>query len=212
MLTRPVVVLSIIKLNIIVFFLWIFLGPQNIIMTKTFLTSWNSILEGRPWTLLTSVFSHFMFFHLFINMFVFFGFGAMLENTLGKNRFIIFYILAGIFGSLGHSLVSFLILDQPGLSALGASGAISGVVMLFSLMFPEEKILLLGLIPMPAMMGAIIFVSLDIWGLVAQSQGGTLPIGHGAHLGGAFFGILYYLVAIKRHRHINYFDRHHHYH
>lgn len=203
---KPVVVLTIIKLNIIVFFLWMLLGVHNPVMNGTFLVSWNSVLEGRPWTMITSVFSHSMFFHLFINMYVFFGFGAMLENSLGRSRFLKFFLLAGIAGSLGHSVVSYLLLGQPELMALGASGAVSGVIMLFSFMYPHEKILLLGLIPVPAMVGALLFVGLDIWGLVAQTQGGTLPIGHGAHLGGALFGLLYYFLSIKTHRPINTFD------
>lgn len=203
---KPVVVLSIIKLNLIVFFLWIILGPLNPLMQETFLVSWNSIVEGRPWTMITSVFSHSMLFHLLINMFVFFGFGSMLENHLGRKPFLKFYLLSGLAGSIAHSLVSALLLGRPELMALGASGAVSGVIVLFSIMFPHEKILILGLIPAPAMLGAVIFVGLDLWGLIAQTQGGTLPIGHGAHLGGALFGFLYYFLYLRSHPPINTFD------
>jgi membrane associated rhomboid family serine protease len=194
---RPNVVLTIILLNVMIFLLWTSLGILNPVMTSNFLTSWNSLLEGRLWTLVTSFFSHFMLLHLFINMYVLFGFGSMMETTLGSMRFAVFYILAGIAGSLGHNFVSTMILGHPELLALGASGAVSGVIMLFSLMFPHEKILLLGLIPMPAMVGAFLFIGIDIWGVVAQFQGGSLPIGHGAHLGGAVFGMLYYFAFIK---------------
>ena len=75
---KPVIVLSIIKLNVFVFFLWMILGPANSFMTHTFLVSWNSLNEGRIWTLITSVFSHSLLFHLLINMYVFFGFGTIL--------------------------------------------------------------------------------------------------------------------------------------
>lgn len=203
---KPVVVLTIIKLNLFVFFLWVVFGPFNPMMKDTFLVSWNSIMEGRLWTLITSVFSHSMLFHLLINMFVFFGFGAMLENHLGRSAFLKFYLMAGLAGSIAHSAVSALLLGQPELMALGASGAVSGVIMLFSFMFPHEKILLLGLIPAPAMLGAVLFVGLDVWGLVAQTQGSTLPIGHGAHLGGALFGFLYYFLYLKSHPPINNFN------
>ncbi len=47
------------------------------------------------------------------------------------------------------------------------------------------------------MVGAFLFIGLDVWGLVAQSGGGGLPIGHGAHLGGAITGIIYYLLFLK---------------
>ncbi len=51
---------------------------------------------------------------------------------------------------------------------------------------------------MPALFGAFLFVGLDIIGLIAQSGGGGLPIGHGAHLGGAATGALYYWIVIRR--------------
>lgn len=209
---RPAVVLTIIKLNIFVFFLWMFLGPGNPLMMDTFLVSWNSLIQGRLWTLITSVFSHSMLFHLIINMYVFFGFGAMLENHLGSTRFLHFYLMAGVAGSLAHSFVSAVLLEKPELLALGASGAVSGVIMLFSFLFPHEKLLLFGLIPIPALGGALLFVGLDLWGLMAQTQGGTLPIGHGAHLGGALFGFLYYFLYLKSHPPINSIDNRHHNH
>jgi membrane associated rhomboid family serine protease len=106
--------------------------------------------------------------------------------------------VAGVISSLCHCLVSTYLLGQPGLSALGASGAISGVVLLFALMFPREKILIFGILPIPAIWGAVAFVALDVWGLVAQARGGGLPIGHGAHLGGALTGLLYFLLFVRQ--------------
>ena len=99
--------------------------------------------------------------------------------------------------SLGHSWVSAVFIGEPEMGALGASGPIAGVVLLFSLMYPREKILLFGIIPLPALIGALAFIGMDIWGLVAQVEGGGLPIGHGAHLGGAFTGILYYFLKVR---------------
>ena len=69
--------------------------------------------------------------------------------------------------------------------------------MVFSLLFPKQKLLLFGIIPVSAILGALIFVGLDIWGLIAQAEGGGLPIGHGAHLGGALSGFLYYNFILK---------------
>jgi rhomboid-like protein len=198
-LTRPNVVLTIIKINIVVFVLWYlsaFLNPS--FMIYNFLVSWDHVWSGRVWTLLTSVFSHNMFFHIFVNMYVFYGFGSVVENILGSKRFLQFYLVAGIVSSLSHICVSYYLMGQPGLPALGASGAVSGTILLFALMFPQEKILILGLIPVPALTAALIFVGLDVWGLVAQTQGGNLPIGHGAHLGGAACGFIYYLLRVRR--------------
>lgn len=190
---------TIILLNIIVFGLWsIADGALFEFMAGNFLVSTMHLLFGRYWTLITSVFSHNMFFHLLVNMFAFYGFGLALEAIMGSRRFLIFYLLAGIFGSLGHCFVSTYFLHNSSIPALGASGAVSGVILLFSLMFPREKILILGILPIPAIFGALLFVAFDIWGVFDQTRGGTLPIGHGAHLGGALFGLIYYFLIVKR--------------
>lgn len=135
-----------------------------------------------------------MLLHLALNMFVLSSFGPIVELTLGARRFVQFYLMASVVSSLSHALVSNYILSEPSLPALGASGAIAGLILLFSLLFPRQKILLLGFIPVPAILGAVLFVALDLWGLSAQAEGGGLPIGHGAHLGGAFTGLIYGLM------------------
>lgn len=198
LMRKPTVVSIIIKLNIIVFILWFILAPRPEFMLQNFLVSWSAVTSGRFWTLLTSVFSHNMLFHLLINMYVFFGFGSAMERVLGSKKFLFFYLMAGLVGSLGHCLVSSLILKAPEIPALGASGAVSGVILVFSLMFPREKLLILGIIPIPAIFGALLFVGLDIWGLIAQSRGSSLPIGYGAHLGGAMAGLLYYIIYLRK--------------
>lgn len=191
-------VTHIVSINIIVFLLW-YLIPE--FMIENFLVSWSGVTSGKVWQLITSVFSHNMFFHIFVNMYAFYGFGMVLEGVLGKARFLRFYLLAGIIASFAHCFVSYYLMDEPNLPALGASGAVSAVIMLFSLMFPKERILLLGILPLPAMTAALMFVGLDVWGLIAQTNGGSLPIGHGAHLGGSLFGVIYYFSVMRHRRH-----------
>jgi membrane associated rhomboid family serine protease len=179
----------IIKINIVVFFLWYLLYLYDPFFMEThFLVSWNGVKSGHLWTLVTSVFSHNLFFHLFINMYLFYGFGKVLEEVLGSVRFLKIYLGSGFVGSLGHCFVSAFILHRPDLQALGASGAISGVLVFFALMFPKEKVYLLGLIPLPAFWAIVMYVALDFWGLMSQVQGSGMPIGYGAHLGGALAG------------------------
>lgn len=190
------VVIALLVLNTVVFVAWTFLGRAPV-MTDNFLVSWNALEAGRYWTLLGSAFSHMSAFHFFINMYVLATFGSFIEKLIGSWRFVFFYLLAALMGSLGHAAVSAFLLDKPELPALGASGAVSGVVILFSLMLPRATLLLLGFIPMPAIVGALLFVGLDIAGLVAQTEGGGLPIGHGAHLAGAATGLVYYLIAAR---------------
>lgn len=167
-------------------------------MTDHFLVSWTALKDGRYWTLLTSAFSHYLLLHLFINMYVFMGFGTAVEMALGTWPFVKFYLVAGVLSSLCHVLLSTFFLGQPDMGALGASGAVSGVIVVFSLLFPQEKVFLFGLIPMPAIWGALLAVGLDLWGLIAQKTAYSLPIGFGAHLGGALTGLLYYLLFLRR--------------
>lgn len=192
----------IIAINVAVFLAWGY-APWYEYMGENFTVSFDGLVEGRYWTLVTSVFSHNLLFHILINMFVLQSFGGVVEQVLGGRRFITFYLCAGIVSSLSHCLVSAFVIGEPQVPAVGASGAIAGLILLFALIFPREKILIFGIIPMPAIFGSFAFIALDLWGLYAQAGGGGLPIGHGAHLGGAFAGILYYFFALRgriRHR------------
>ncbi|HXH74483.1 MAG TPA: rhomboid family intramembrane serine protease [Bacteriovoracaceae bacterium] len=192
----PYLLKVIISLNVLVTLGWFLSGntPWFSFMLDNFLISWTGLEEGRFWTLLTSAFSHSSLFHLMINMYVLFGFGIVLHQLLGPAAFLNFYLISGISGSFMHALMSKLFIGEPGMPALGASGAIAGIVLLFSLSFPREKLLLMGLIPIRAGWAAVLIISLDLWGLIAQTKGGGLPIGHGAHLGGALMGIIWYFA------------------
>lgn len=204
---RAKIVSIIISSNLAIFALWFsasfgYTDPE--FLERNFLVSWTALADGRWWTLLTSAFSHILTFHIFLNMYALMGFGPIIEGTLGSMRFLRFYLLASVVASAAHAIVSAKLVGNPDLPALGASGAVSGVVLLFSLLFPKQKILLMGFIPVPAFFGSVLIIGLDLWGLWAQAGGGGLPIGHGAHLGGAFTGAVYYFLIvrpqIKRHQ------------
>ena len=191
----------IIFVNLVIYAAWNFkladfVTPQFLL--ESFTVSYQGLMEGRYWTLLTAAFSHSFLIHFIFNMLVIHSFGRVLELTLGAKKFLSLYFIAAVFSSLTHAFVSAHFLHQPAQSALGASGAASGVILLFSLLYPKERILLFGIVPIPALVGALLFIGLDVWGLFAQAGGGGLPIGHGAHLGGALIGILFYFFTPKR--------------
>ena len=201
--TSSTLVRNLVFINVIVFLFWnIQFGNSEIpqFMAENFLVSWTGLLEGRYWILITSVFSHHQLWHLLMNMFVLYSFGRVVESVLGSQRFFKFYIFAGIISSLSHAVVSRYLLQEASIPALGASGAISGVILLFALMFPKEKLYILGILPLPAIWGAIVFVGLDLWGLFSQFEGGGFPIGHGAHLGGALTGLIYYFILRQQNK------------
>jgi len=182
---------TILAVNLVVFVLW-FTFPVPV-MAEHFLVSWRHLEEGRVWTPLTAVFSHNALFHLLVNMIVLTSFGPPLERLMGAGRFLRFYLVAGLVGSLAHVGVSSVLMERPAQAALGASAALAGVLLVFSLTFPKARVLFFLVIPMPAIVAAFVFIGIDVWGLMMQIEAnGGWPIGHGAHLGGALTGILYY--------------------
>ena len=191
----------IIALNIAVFFMWHMGGSEHSrFMIHNFLVSWNSLEAGRYWTLLTSVFSQIAVWHILINMFVLYTFGRVLEKVLGSRLFIILYLFCGIISSYVFAWTSNFILHQPRLAALGASGAIMGIVLVFALMYPRWRLYLLALIPVPALPGALAFMAFDVAGFIWQMHGDDpIPLAHAAHLGGAISGILFYYLYIRSH-------------
>ena len=190
----------IIGLNVLVFLAWqaaSYSAPLFEFMTENFLVSTTHILHLHVWTLVTAAFSHSELWHLAINMFVLWSFGTVLEHLWGTRVFILVYLAAAVVASVSHCAVSSFIMGQDNIPALGASGAVSGLLLAYALHFPRHRILLFGIVPVPALAGVLAFVGLDLWGLVAQGRGGGLPIGHGAHLGGALAGALIYFLYLR---------------
>ncbi len=214
---RLIAVPTIVGLNVLVFAVWWVArasggrwpSPQELVdgtgaplllaMTRHFLTSPFHLEHGWFDSVLLAGFSHIELFHILVNMFVLWSFGSLLERLWGLRLFVSFYLGALVFANVCHSAVSAWFLGDQMAFALGASGAVSGVLIAFSLLFPEQKILLFGIVPLPAWTAALLFVGLDIWGLIAQQAGGGLPIGHGAHLGGALAGLVFW-ATVLRHR------------
>lgn len=143
------------------------------------------VLDGQYYRMLTSGFLHVDFNHLLFNMLTLFFFGPVLEDerTLGKMNFLILY-----FGSLigGSAAALLLNLNDPYYAAVGASGAISGVMAAVSLFAPFMVILIFGIIPIPAVLYAIGFIGISAFAMGSGAGG----IAHEAHLGGALTGLL----------------------
>jgi membrane associated rhomboid family serine protease len=197
---RTPAVSIIIGLNVLVFFAWqsTSLVPGLFeFMTENFLVSTSHIVHWRIWTLVTAAFSHSELWHLALNMFVLWSFGTVLESLWGTRVFVLFYLAAAVVASVSHCAVSSFIMGRDDILALGASGAVSGLLLAYALHFPKHRILIFGIVPVPALAGVLAFIGLDLWGLIAQGRGGGLPIGHGAHLGGAFAGALIYFLYLR---------------
>ena len=190
----------IVALNVMVFLMWLVAVHGSDLwafLAANFLVSSHRLAQGMWWTLVTAAFSHQELWHLALNMLVLWSFGSVLERLLGWRVFTAFYLVAAVFSSASHCFVSSVLLGNDRLAALGASGAVSAVLIAFALLFPRHKILLFGIVPIPALIGALLFVALDLWGLTAQTRGAALPIGHGAHLGGALCGAVFWATYLR---------------
>ncbi len=180
------VVLPIILINIFVFILQMVFGNS--------LTASISLLGGqvflRPWTVLTHMFVHANFTHIFFNMYALFLFGPLLEQKIGYKRFLLAYFGAGIIA--GIIAGAFL---PAGQIALGASGAIMGVLGAVIILMPNLRLLFFFVIPMPLWLAGIIWAAIDFFGVVAFSG-----IGNIAHLVGLGVGLLYGLTLREKRR------------
>ncbi len=139
----------------------------------------------RPWSPLSYMFVHWEFGHLFTNMLVLFFFGPPLESHWGGRFFLKYYLVAG----LGGALFSVLLYPLIGPSAMiGASGAIFGLLLAFALNWPDAKIYLYFLFPVPAKW----FVGvLGLFTLFATLGSGGGGVAHWAHLGGLATGFIF---------------------
>lgn len=165
---------------IIVLCILVFLG-QGIIgpSFETHFVLSPAYLIDKPWTLLTSMFAHGGFTHLLFNMFALFIFGGALERKIGSGNFILLYLVSGVVGSIGFMLLA----STPFSSALGASGAIYGVIGALALLRPNMVVYLMG-VPMPMYVAGFIYMGIEVLGLGASDG-----IAHSAHLLGLFGGV-----------------------
>jgi len=133
----------------------------------------------RPWTLITYMFVHADFNHIFWNMLFLFFFGMELERRVGENKFLQIYILSGIVAALGQMMISTS-------SMVGASGALFGVMGCLAIIAPEIRILLFFVIPMSIRGAVVLFALIDFLTL-----GSADNIAHMAHIVGLLVGLAY---------------------
>jgi membrane associated rhomboid family serine protease len=155
------------------------------------------ILQGEVWRLFTPLLLHGGLFHLFFNMLVLYFVGNRLEEHYGSREFLAFYLVAGLFAHTVY-LLAYVFDLTPLVHAVGASGAVTAVFLLFACHYPRQQVYLYFLIPMPIWLVVVVFVGIDIAGAVSGAVGReTAPIGYFAHLGGALFGLLYFQAGVR---------------
>ena len=140
----------------------------------------------RPYQIFTHMFTHAGIMHILFNMFSLWMFGRILESVWGPKRFLIFYLVCGIGAAAVHLAVQYFL---GGYSyAVGASGAVMGVLVAFAYLFPNTELMLLfPPIPIKAKWLILIMIAYDLFGGLGRTSDG---VAHWAHLGGAAVGFL----------------------
>ena len=186
----PAVTVWLIAINVVAFGLELLGGDE-------FVLAWSAtpaaIAAGRDWlTLLTAMFLHGGIMHILGNMVFFWAFAPVIEDAMGRGRFLLFYLLGGIVAFAAQIAVD----PTSTIPNLGASGAIAAVMGAFVVRYPHDRIktlvpigpfLTLMSLPASLLIGVWLLAQMlnEMGSLVDMQSGGVAYV---AHLAGALFG------------------------
>jgi membrane associated rhomboid family serine protease len=181
---------------------------------------YESFEKFYPYQIATHLFAHSpqMLFHILFNMFALWMFGRILENVWGSQRFLLFYLICGVGAAACHLAIQYfrceellrVILENPNdpriatligaaAPALGASGAIMGVLAAFAVLFPNTELYIMFIpVPVKAKWAVLGMAAIDLFGGVASFSGDN--VAHFAHLGGAITGFILVMIWNKTNR------------
>ncbi|MBZ4189539.1 rhomboid family intramembrane serine protease [Niabella beijingensis] len=156
----------------------------------------------QPYQLITHMFAHAAsgpnkFFHILFNMFTLWMFGRILENVWGTKRFLIFYFICGLGAAALHLAVQYY--THSGSFAVGASGAVMGVLVAFAMTFPNTELYIMFIpVPVKAKWAITGLILIDLFFGLYGASGDN--IAHYAHLGGAVTGFILLKIRNKTNR------------
>lgn len=192
------VVLNLIIINVIVFVAQSVLDKSGYDITGGNRLGWLTSRIGlwsidtglfKPYQLATHMFAHGGFFHIAFNMYALWLFGSSLERLWGPKRFLIFYLVCGLAAGITEMFL------VPVGFAIGASGAVMGLLGAFAYTFPNVEFFILPIpFPIKAKYLAIIYAAIDLFG---QFSGFGGNVAHFAHLGGLAMGLILCIIWKK---------------
>ncbi len=202
----PFVNYLLIAINVIVFVFFQSMGTNDAFL-MSFATVPHEILTGEDVlinglgatpgpvyiTLLTSMFMHGSLAHIGGNLLYLWVFGDNLENRMGHLKYLIFYLLTGLIASLSHVFASQFFGKDLLIPSLGASGAISGVLGGYLILFPKNqvRVFVIGtILHVPAFITLGLWIGLQLlsgWGSIGAEGGG---VAYAAHIGGFIAGMI----------------------
>ncbi len=201
----PIVTIGLIVINVAIFFYQVMLPPE---LSRALVSGFGFIprrlvemelsfipLPFYPLvTFFTSAFFHGNFIHLAGNMLYLWVFGDNVEDKLGSGKFILFYLVAAAGGSMGH-LLSNPVSLQP---AIGASGAVAGILGAYLIFFPHARVLtlvpigiIITFIHIPAVIFLGVWILLQFLNAGLQDPDTAVSVAWWAHISGFFLGVLY---------------------
>jgi len=222
----PVVTYTIILLNIIVFIIIYIIMPVNGLSPDWAIYNYGlipaDVLSGqRLYTLLTSMFLHAGLSHILGNMLYLYVFGDNVEAALGRRNYTVLYFASGLGASLFHLMSNVLITPDKAatifmttgitpweIPAVGASGAISGVLGAYLLLFPRaeiKSIALIGVVPVllrfPASFYILIWFAFQLlYAIASLGAGLSAGIAFWAHVGGFITGLALTPLLVDKRR------------
>ena len=208
----PPVTKNLIIINVIVFLASLF--NENF-MIGTYALFYPTSQFFHWWQVVTHMFMHGGFWHIFFNMYTLLIFGCVVERIIGSRKFLLFYFVCGLGAVALHLGVEYLQLQSymegaalgnaaaiqnialiKNTPTVGASGAIYGVLMGYAMLFPESRMtLLFPPVTLSAKWMVVVFAAIE---LVTGVTGWASGIAHFAHLGGMLIGWLMILWWRKR--------------
>lgn len=202
----PTVVKNLLIINVLMYLATITLTRFNIDLTDSLGLHFFKASDFKLYQLVTYMFMHGSFSHLFFNMFALWMFGNTLENLWGSKRFLLFYMVCGIGAGLCQELVQYIQFSSSlanyanvnmggqivtmdsylnMMNTVGASGAVYGLLLAFGMMFPNSMIYFYFLIPIKAKWFVIGYAVIEL----ITGLRGFDNVAHFAHLGGMLFGL-----------------------
>lgn len=207
----PVVTKNLLAINILMFLATIVLEKQGIDLNDILGLHLFLAQDFKLFQLVTYIFMHGSFTHIFFNMFALYMFGRVLETVWGPRRFLTYYMLTGIGAGLLQQLVQYIYFETQlsmytGVSlgagitipmaeylnmwtTVGASGAIYGILLAFAMTFPNEQLFVMPIpFPIKAKYFVLLFGAIELFSGISPIAGDN--VAHFAHLGGMLFGLL----------------------
>ncbi len=160
------------------------------------------VYGGQIWRLITCAFCHDRvgILHIVFNMLFLVWFGTALEAMYGSREFLLFYLTGAVLASMAH--IALALFTGSSYPAIGASGAVMAVTMLYAIHFPRERICIFWFIPVQIRWVVLFYVIYDLHPVLLTLSGEEVHSGiaHAAHLGGLAFGFYYSWSGMRMER------------